>query len=290
MKVGTCLSSDSGLPVMKWLVSLLPFLMPFAFVVPCAGAQTSDDVLGDAAETTEDTLGDLPQPGSLGDSTDGLSDTSSATEQTATDAAGGSRRSSRNEADGTASPGKAFPSKFDRLPPRLERLLERIELGRNVRANLRRLEQTLASASVRERARLLRRLKAEVRRLRADGVSPADRRRIDRLFRARAKVAALGAPTPTSAVVDATTGNSATGLTPRAGAPVAAGVLEVSLAGSKAPPREAAPPPREGARGPPGLAETPDGGGFPLDEVLLALCALLLVVVGGLAIKEERAP
>jgi hypothetical protein len=264
---------------MKWLVSLLPFLMPFAFVIPCAGAQsvtltTSDDPVGDAVETTEDTLRDLPHPGSLGDSTDGLGDTAGDAVDSGTAPAG-------------ASPGKAFRTRFDRLPPPLERLLERIELGRNVRANLRRLEQALGSVSVRERERLLRLLNAEIRRLRVDGVSPAERRRINRLIRTRATITALGTPTPTSAVVDATAGTSATALTPGTGAPVRrGGVLGAALTRSKTPPGAAATPPRDGAGDPAGPSETP---AFPLPQVLLALCIVLLVIVGGLAIKEDRA-
>jgi hypothetical protein len=263
---------------MKWLVSLLPFLMPFAFVVPCAGAQsptltTSDDPVGDVVQTTEDTLRDLPQPSSLGDSTNPLGDR-------AGDAVG----------SGTAlagpSPGKAFRTRFDRLRPPLERLLERIELGRNVRANLRRLEQALASVSVRERARLLRLLNAEIRRLRADGLSPADRRRIDRLIRTRATITALSVPTPTSAGADATTGTSGTALAPGTAPRVKGGVLGASLAGSKAPPGEGAAPPRDGAGDPAGPSGTP---AFPLLQVLFALCVVLLVILGGLAIKEDRA-
>jgi hypothetical protein len=267
---------------MKWLVCLF-LLAAFASVVPCAGAQsvtltTSDDPVGDAVETTEDTLRDLPRPDSLGDSTDDLGDTAGDTVDSGTAAAG-------------ASPGKAFRTRFDPLPPRLERLLERIELGRNVRANLRLLEQALGSVSARERARLLRLLNAEIRRLRADGVSRTERRRIDRLIRARETVTALGTPPPTSAVVDTTAGTSGTALAPGTGPRVGTGVLRAFVAGSKAPPEEQATPPRGGAVGPSGPSGVPDEGGegaFPLVP-LLALCAVLLVILGALAIKEERA-
>jgi hypothetical protein len=71
------------------------------------------------------------------------------------------------------------------LPRRFETLLERIEFGRNVRANIRRLEQLLASASPALRTRVLRLLQAEIRRLRADGVTKAERSRIQRLQLAR---------------------------------------------------------------------------------------------------------
>jgi hypothetical protein len=301
---------------MKWLVSLL-LLTAFAFVVPCAGAQTvplqtSDDLVGDAVETTGDALADLSEPVSLGDSTAGLVETASATQEAAADALGSITASagtstplsdstaaqgeadgtasqgeadgtaSQGKADGTASPGKAFRTKFDRLPPRLERLLERIELGRNVRANLRRLEQALASLSVRERARLLRLLNAEIRRLRADGVSTAERRRIARLVRARATITAQPAPTPTSAVADASTGTPATAPAPGAGGPSAVGTLGASVSAGEA-------PPRDGAVGPSAPSGIPGEGAFSLTEVLLALGAVAFVIVTALAIKEERA-
>jgi hypothetical protein len=72
---------------------------------------------------------------------------------------------------------------FDRLPRRFEVLLERIEMGRNVRASLRRLERALAAAPPRLRARVLRLLRAELRRLEQGGVAPAERARVKRLRR-----------------------------------------------------------------------------------------------------------
>lgn len=293
---------------MKWLVFLL---MASVGLTPSAGAQivplqTSDDLAGDAIETTTDTLGSV-----LADSTDALSETASVTEQTAIDpldsstasdgtsastdstasteesASEPSPRSSRGRADGSASPGEEFRSRFDRLPPRLERLLERIELGRNVPANLRRLEQALASLSVRERARLLQLLNAEIRRLRSEGVSPAERRRIDRLMSARATITALSGPTSISFAADASRGRPATALAPGTDAPFAGGVLGGS--GSEAPASDGATPPSGGSVSPSGPSGILDGGGFPLTEVLLAVGAVLLVIFGGLAAKEERA-
>jgi hypothetical protein len=254
---------------MKWSVFLLVVLVPFAFALPSAGAQsvtvtTPDDPVDGAVETTEDTLRDLPQPGSVSD--------------TAGDALN----------SGTAlagpSPGKAFRTRFDRLPPPLEKLLERIELGRNVPANLRRLEQALASVSVRERARLLHLLNAEIRRIRANGVSPLERSRIERLRGARARITALSGSAPTSAAADGTTGMSANAVAPGTGPRVGTGILRAFVAGSKA---SAATPPRDGAGDPAGPSGAP---AFPLLQVLLlALCVVLLVIIGGLAIKEERA-
>ena len=261
-------------------------------VVPCAGAQivplqTSDNLVGDTVETTAGTVGDVTQSLPVRDLSTGLGGTVSTTEQTATDVlnsvtsgastSGGSGSSSRDRADGTASPGKEFRSRFDRLPPRLERLLERIELGRNVRADLRRLQQALASLSAREQARVLRLLNAEISRLRADGVSAKERKRIERLIRAREAIAELGAPASTPAVADTSTRTRA------AGSPPAGGVLGVSAAGRDASPGKAVPPTEAGSSG---SAKTLDAGGFPL-RILLAVGAVLLVILGGLALREE---
>jgi hypothetical protein len=275
---------------MKSLFALL-LLTVLASVVPRASAQsvtltTPDDPVGDAVETTEDTLGDLspgevsPQ-GSLNDSTDRLGNSAGDAVDSGTASAG-------------ISPGKAFRSRFDRLPSRLERLLERIELGRNVRANLRRLEHELASLTARERARLLRLVNGEIRRLRADGVSRAVRKRIDRLIRARAKMTTLSGPTtlspptPISGLAGARTGNRATGPAPGMYAPFAGGFVEASAVRTPEPPSRVAAPPSGGGGDPSAPSKLSDPPASPLTEILLALCAVLLAILGALAIKEER--
>jgi hypothetical protein len=91
-----------------------------------------------------------------------------------------SATSTRSASDSGASRPR-IKTRFDRLPRRLETLLERIELGQNVRANLRRLERALASASPEMRTRVLRLIRAEIARLRRGGTTPRDRRRIERL-------------------------------------------------------------------------------------------------------------
>jgi hypothetical protein len=95
----------------------------------------------------------------------------------------GDRRSasSRRSASDSGASRPRIKTRFDRLPRRLETLLERIELGQNVRANLRRLERALASASPEMRTRVLRLIRAEIARLRRGGTTPRDRRRIERL-------------------------------------------------------------------------------------------------------------
>jgi hypothetical protein len=88
---------------------------------------------------------------------------------------------SRRSASDSGASRPRIKTRFDRLPRRLETLLERIELGQNVRANLRRLERALASASPEMRMRVLRLIRAEIARLRRGGTTPRDRRRIERL-------------------------------------------------------------------------------------------------------------
>jgi hypothetical protein len=252
---------------MKWFVSLL--LLAFASLVPCAGAQSVTVTTPEATLTTPD----LSQPGSAGDATDGLGDA-------AGDVVDSGTASTRTPSLET------FRTRFDRLPSRLERLLERIELGRNVAANLKRLEEMLGSVSVRERSRLLRLLNAEVRRLRSGGVSPADRGRIQRLIRTRAALTAPPVPTTTSEVADGTAGTSGEAVAPGTGPRVNEGVLRTYVAPGEARPSEQATPPNGGAGE--STAEG-DEGRFAPSRLLLALAAVLLIVVAGLAIKEERA-
>jgi hypothetical protein len=256
---------------MRSFLSLL--VLAFASVVPYAGAQSLTLTTPDTTlATPDDPLGDLSQPGSVGDSTDGLGLTGG----NAVDSGTTSTR---------LSPGKAFRTRFDRLPLRLEGLLERIELGRNLRANLRRLEQMFESLSVRERSRLLRLLNAEIHRLRAGGVSPMERRRIQRLVRTRAALTAPAAA-PASNVAGGTSATSETALAPGTGPRTGEGVLRAFVAASKAQPSEGATPPSRGAGKPSGEA---DDGGFALSPLLIVLGAVLIAIIAGLAIKEERA-
>lgn len=72
---------------------------------------------------------------------------------------------------------------FDSLPRRLEVLLERIVVGREPGANLRRLEQALRAGPPQLRARILRLLRAEMRRLEQGGLTRSERGRYRRLHR-----------------------------------------------------------------------------------------------------------
>jgi hypothetical protein len=67
------------------------------------------------------------------------------------------------------------------LPRRAEILIERIELGRNMRANLRRLEALLRRSPA-LRAQFARALRSELARLRKGGLTHAERRQVRRLI------------------------------------------------------------------------------------------------------------
>src|SRR6266540_6347139 len=72
-------------------------------------------------------------------------------------------------------------TRFDRLPRRYESLLERIESGRHVRANIARLRALLASASPQLRARVMRFIRLEIRRLERGGLTRRERAAVQRL-------------------------------------------------------------------------------------------------------------
>jgi hypothetical protein len=105
------------------------------------------------------------------------------------------RSSSTPTSGRTTSAPRNRHTRFDRLPPRYERLLERIARGRDVDRNLARLERALASASPRLRARILRLVRREIAALGQGRVTAQDRRVIRRLRR----VEDLLAPGPAKA-------------------------------------------------------------------------------------------
>jgi hypothetical protein len=72
-------------------------------------------------------------------------------------------------------------TRFDRLPRRYESLLERIESGRHVRANIARLGALLASSSPQLRARVMRFIRLEIRRLERGGLTRRERAAVQRL-------------------------------------------------------------------------------------------------------------
>jgi hypothetical protein len=106
-------------------------------------------------------------------------------------------------------------TRFDRLPRRVEALLERIAAGRHSRGDLARLERLLAAMSPSLRARVLRLVRAEIRQLRGGSETAAQRRRIRRMqsiiellrsreSRSTQSTAGLEAPPPSTMGVTAT--------------------------------------------------------------------------------------
>ena len=129
----------------------------------------------------------------------------------------------------TASNRGSPQTRFDRLPRRYERLLERIESGRHVRANIARLQALLASASPQLRARVLRQIRLEIRRLERGGLTRRERAAVRRL---RALLTTLQAP----ASRPATHSPSALGRVEGSGilgATVSAGGVSAASAGSE---------------------------------------------------------
>ena len=111
---------------------------------------------------------------------------SGTTDATSSGADGGSESASRGDASSgsAASSNPRSPrTKFDRLPRRYEALLERIESGRHVRANIARLRALLAQASPELRARVMRFIRLEIRRLERGGLTGRERAAAQRLRR-----------------------------------------------------------------------------------------------------------
>jgi hypothetical protein len=121
--------------------------------------------------------------------TDGVSGSgalsgSSTTDATSSGADGGSGSASSGDASSgsaTDSNRRSPHTRFDRLPRRYESLLERIESGRHVRANIARLRALLASASPQFRARVMRLIRLEIRRLERGGLTRRERAAVERL-------------------------------------------------------------------------------------------------------------
>ena len=187
-----------------------------------------------------------------------------------------SARESGRAHDGSSRPQER--TRFDRLPRRLETLLERIELGRNVRANLRLLEDALASASPELRARVLRLIRAEIDRLQRGGTTPRERRRIERLRLALERLEGAPAPSPKQPAIAATAGEP------------------VVFAGSAEDPRPTAGvlgqrAERNGAPGSaPNITEPPPGDDELPFVLGLALMFLVWLGIAGVVLNNTRRP
>jgi hypothetical protein len=104
------------------------------------------------------------------------------TNSTSSSADGGSGPAKNASSRSATKSNRASPhTRFDRLPGRYERLLERIESGRHVRANIARLHALLASASPQLRARIMRFIRLEIRRLARGGLTRRERAAVQRL-------------------------------------------------------------------------------------------------------------
>ena len=185
-------------------------LVALAFAAALAASTAASAQVPDLPDTpTVPVLPDLPDlpevplmpdvptvPGVTGTQSGGSSGGSSGSSSRSGSAAARARAGSGSNGTHT---------RFDRLPRRFERLLEQLLAGRHVDANLRRLEQLLASASPRLRARILRLVRREIRALEQGRTTPEERRRIKRLHR----VEDLFAPPADATVTTAATPVSA---------------------------------------------------------------------------------
>jgi len=202
------------------------------------------------------------------------------------DSSGGTSSSDRRRAAGSRgdrkAPGRSYHTRFDRLPRRAEVLLERIELGRNMRANLRRLEALLRRSPA-LRAELARALRSELARLRKGGLTHAERRQVRRLVRVQ-RALAPSASGPSSTLDSASALEGSGSLSPISGVESAAtspqnGTSQGDVAGAHAQ-REA----NQSGNGILGALPLPGVDRWPawlmtLLDVVLWFCILALVAI-----------
>jgi hypothetical protein len=141
----------------------------------------ADDAVGTVTSTASGTAGSVVGGVNAGSQTPAASSSGSSSDGSGGTSSSDRRRAAGSRGDGKA-PGRSYHTRFDRLPRRAEVLLERIELGRNMRANLRRLEALLRRSPA-LRAELARALRSELARLRKDGLTHAERHQVRRLIR-----------------------------------------------------------------------------------------------------------
>jgi hypothetical protein len=243
---------------------------------------TADDVVGSVTSTASGTAGSLVAGTSAGPqtilqgATSSSTGTSSSDSRGTTSSDGGRPGGSRGD---QRTPGRSYHTRFDRLPRRAEVLLERIELGRNVRANLRRLE-ALLRRSPDLRTEVARALRAEMARLRKGGLTHVERRQLRRLVRLQQILA------PQASGSSATLGSSRSP-SPNALAGVESAATSRQSATSQAdvtgaPAQRKASESGNGILGALPLPDVVDG--WPswvriLQDVVLSLCILALVVI-----------
>jgi hypothetical protein len=186
---------------------------------------------------------------------------------------------------------------FDRLPRRIEILLERIEMGQKLRTSSRRLERALAAASPRLRARVLRLVRSELRRLERGGITGVERGRVKRLRRVANALAQPGGLARNGS--DTSTLRDRPGVSPTAAPSGQGAPASTSQSGSRPFTGSAArssPPSKAGE-------QEEDGGGglnlppdwepqipFGLFVLLLVLLPLALLALFLAALVPERSP
>jgi hypothetical protein len=205
---------------------------------------------------------------------------SGTTDANSSGADGGSRSTSSGDASSgsaTASNPRSPKTRFDRLPRRYETLLERIESGRNVRANIARLRALLASASPQLRARVMRLIRLEIHRLERGGLTRRERAAVQRLT---GLLTMLQGRTSRPA----TQGPLSLGRVAGSGVlPATIGGVEAATAGSESRARPAASP-RDGASNaipglPRALPPPPPGSLFYWPLLVLGAVALVFVLL-----------
>jgi flagellin-like hook-associated protein FlgL len=240
------------------------------------------DAVGTGTSTASGTAGSIVGGVNAGSQTP----TASSSAGSSSDGSGGTsssdrRRTVRSPGDRKA-PGRSYHTRFDRLPRRAEVLLERIELGRNMRANLRRLEGLLRRSPP-LRAEIARALRSELARLRKGGLTHAERRQVRRLVRVQRGLAP-SASGPSSTLDSASALDSSGSLSPISGVESAAtspqnATSQGDVAGAHAP-REA----NGSGNGIFGALPLPDVDRWPawlmtLLDVVLWFCILALVAI-----------
>jgi hypothetical protein len=224
------------------------------------------------------TSGDSGLIDAVSGSTDGVLESgvlsgTETTGATSSDTDGGSESASRDDASSGSNRGSSH-TKFDRLPRRVETLLERIESGRNVRASIARLSELLGSSSPQLRARVMRLIRLEIRRLERGGLTGRERAAAQRLRRLQITLEAQGSQFVSSGQVQSS------GI--RTWAESGGGVLGAT-AGSESRPAES---PTDGRGGPIAnprlpLPSPPSQLSLPYWLLLLATIAGVMLFVAG---------
>ena len=250
----------------------------------------TDNVTGVTDDVTGATSGVTGAVNDAGSAVDGLVSGSGATgvlsgsgSAATSSSTGGSGSASSGESSASTRSGKASNrgsphTRFDRLPPRYETLLERIESGHHVRASVARLRALLASASPELRARIMRAIRMELRRLEKGGLTRREQAAADRLRRLL--------PTPGGAASRQLTQVSRTQFGPSGAVALSAGDGTVQVAGATAASSPLADhPPANGeagtSHGLPGRLFpllSPSGPAYWLLVLLAAIAAVLLLV------------